>query len=249
MFPPRSGNPRSRGHRRAPGRRMHQPVASTAKGIVGRHRLQRRATRRSPAPICCSPSGADPIPTTSGSTGPASRSTRAATSRSTTSCAPTCPGSGRSATATAAAPSPTPPTTISRSSPPTCSTASRAASAIASPAYALYIDPPLGRVGMTEREARAGGRTLLAAKRPMTRVGRAIEKGETQGFMKIAGRRRDQRDPRRRDPRHRRRRGDPRHPRHHERRAPYTVLQRAMPIHPTVSELIPTVLGELRPLD
>ena len=53
-------------------------------------------------------------------------------------------------------------------------------------AYALYIDPPLGRVGMTEAQARATGRPILTSKRPMTRVGRAIEKGETQGFMKIA---------------------------------------------------------------
>ena len=52
------------------------------------------------------------------------------------------------------------------------------------PAYALYIDPPLGRVGMTETEARAGARPLLVGRRPMNR-GRAIEKGETQGFMKI----------------------------------------------------------------
>ena len=52
------------------------------------------------------------------------------------------------------------------------------------PAYALYIDPPLGRVGMTETQARATGRPLLLATRPMTRVGRAVEKGETQGFMK-----------------------------------------------------------------
>ena len=52
-------------------------------------------------------------------------------------------------------------------------------------AYALYIDPPLGRVGMTEREARASGRPLLIGSRPMSRVGRAVEKGETQGFMKV----------------------------------------------------------------
>ena len=51
--------------------------------------------------------------------------------------------------------------------------------------YALYVDPPLGRVGMTEAEARASGRTVLVSKRPMSRVGRAIEKDETQGFMKI----------------------------------------------------------------
>jgi pyruvate/2-oxoglutarate dehydrogenase complex dihydrolipoamide dehydrogenase (E3) component len=49
--------------------------------------------------------------------------------------------------------------------------------------YALYVDPPLGRAGMTEVQARATGRPLLVGRRPMTRVGRAIEKGETQGFM------------------------------------------------------------------
>src|SRR5204863_8257074 len=53
------------------------------------------------------------------------------------------------------------------------------------PGYALYIDPPLGRVGLTDSQARAGGRALLGAQRPMSRVGRAIEKGETQGLMKI----------------------------------------------------------------
>jgi pyruvate/2-oxoglutarate dehydrogenase complex dihydrolipoamide dehydrogenase (E3) component len=53
------------------------------------------------------------------------------------------------------------------------------------PGYALYIDPPLGRTGMTEAEARQSGRPLLIGKRPMTRVGRAIEKGESQGFMKV----------------------------------------------------------------
>jgi pyruvate/2-oxoglutarate dehydrogenase complex dihydrolipoamide dehydrogenase (E3) component len=115
------------------------------------------------------------------------------------------------------------------------------------PAYALYVDPPLGRVGMTEREARATGRPLLVGSRPMTRVSRAVEKGETQGLMKIVV-----------DAETRRILGaailgtggdeaihgvldimnaD----------APYDVLQRAMPIHPTVSELIPTLLGEMRP--
>ena len=49
----------------------------------------------------------------------------------------------------------------------------------------LYVDPPLGRVGMTDAQARASGRKLLIGKRPMSRVGRAIEKGETQGFMKV----------------------------------------------------------------
>jgi pyruvate/2-oxoglutarate dehydrogenase complex dihydrolipoamide dehydrogenase (E3) component len=115
--------------------------------------------------------------------------------------------------------------------------------------YALYIDPPLGRVGVTDAQARAGGRKLLAGKRQMTRVGRAIEKGETQGFIKITvdaetkqilgaailGTGGDEAI--------------------HgildivNTGALYTVLQRAMPIHPTVSELIPTVLAELQPLD
>jgi pyruvate/2-oxoglutarate dehydrogenase complex dihydrolipoamide dehydrogenase (E3) component len=115
-------------------------------------------------------------------------------------------------------------------------------------AYGLYIDPPLGRAGLTEAEVRKTGRRALVGKRPMTRVGRAVEKGETQGFMKIvvdAGT--------------------------HEilgaailgtggdevihsildvmyAKAPYTLIQRAMHIHPTVSELIPTMLGELQPL-
>jgi pyruvate/2-oxoglutarate dehydrogenase complex dihydrolipoamide dehydrogenase (E3) component len=53
------------------------------------------------------------------------------------------------------------------------------------PAYALFIDPPLGRVGMTEAEARASGRPLLVGRRPMTRVNRAVEKGETEGLMKV----------------------------------------------------------------
>src|SRR6185369_17905016 len=53
-------------------------------------------------------------------------------------------------------------------------------------AYGLYVDPPLGRVGMTDAEIRKSGVKALVGKRPMTRVGRAVEKGETQGFMKIA---------------------------------------------------------------
>lgn len=116
------------------------------------------------------------------------------------------------------------------------------------PGYALYIDPPLGRVGMTEAQARASGRPLLMGIRPMTRVGRAIEKGETQGFIKIVidaethrilgaailGTGGDEAihgllDMMNAD-------------------QPYTTLQWAVPIHPTVSELIPTVLGEMQPL-
>ena len=93
--------------------------------------------------------------------------------------------SGRSATATAAARSRTPRTTTTRSSRRTCSTAIRAASTDRIPAYALFIDPPLGRVGMTEREVRADGRRALVATLPMSRVGRAKERSETQGFMKF----------------------------------------------------------------
>ena len=114
--------------------------------------------------------------------------------------------------------------------------------------YAIYIDPPLGRAGMTEIQVRQSGKKALIGKRDMTRVARAIEKGETQGFMKVlieadtklilgaaifgVG-------------------GD-------EiihsildimyAKAPYTTIQRAVHIHPTVSELIPTMLGELQPL-
>ena len=53
------------------------------------------------------------------------------------------------------------------------------------PCYALYVDPPLGRVGMSEAEAKAKGHAVRVGKRPMTRVARAIEKGETQGFIKV----------------------------------------------------------------
>jgi len=116
------------------------------------------------------------------------------------------------------------------------------------PTYALYIDPPLGRAGMTEAQVRASGRKALVGKRPMTRVGRAVEKGETQGFMKVVvdaetnqilgasilgvG-------------------GD-------EvvhcildlmaAKAPYTTMTHTVHIHPTVSELVPTMLEGLRPL-
>jgi pyruvate/2-oxoglutarate dehydrogenase complex dihydrolipoamide dehydrogenase (E3) component len=116
------------------------------------------------------------------------------------------------------------------------------------PTYALYIDPPLGRAGMTVDQVRASGRKALVGKRPMTRVGRAVEKGETQGFMKVVvdaeteeilgaailgvG-------------------GD-------EvvhaildimtAKKPYTAISRTMHIHPTVSELVPTMLQELTPL-
>ena len=116
-------------------------------------------------------------------------------------------------------------------------------------AYALYTDPPLGRVGMTMAEARQSGRRVLVGERPMTRVARAIEKGETQGFMRILvdadskeilgasllGTGCDEAVHAIIDLMY--------------AKAPYTVMQRAMHIHPTVSELLPTILGDLKPLD
>jgi pyruvate/2-oxoglutarate dehydrogenase complex dihydrolipoamide dehydrogenase (E3) component len=115
-------------------------------------------------------------------------------------------------------------------------------------AYALYIDPPLGRVGMTLAEARNSGRRVLAGERPMTRVARAVEKGETQGFMRILvdgdseeilgasllGTGCDEAVHAILDLMY--------------AKAPYTVMQRAMHIHPTVSELLPTILGDLKPV-
>ena len=115
--------------------------------------------------------------------------------------------------------------------------------------YALYIDPPLGRAGLTVDQVRESGRKALVGRRPMSRVGRAVEKGETQGFMKVVvdadtkeilgaailgvG-------------------GD-------EvvqdildvmtAKLPYTAISRTMHIHPTVSELVPTMLQEMTPLD
>jgi pyruvate/2-oxoglutarate dehydrogenase complex dihydrolipoamide dehydrogenase (E3) component len=116
-------------------------------------------------------------------------------------------------------------------------------------AYGLYIDPPLGRVGMTEAQVRESGRDALIGKMQMARVGRARERSETQGFMKILIDAQTERilgasilgiggdeiihsllDVMYAD-------------------APYTVIQRAMHIHPTVTELIPTMLGDLKPLD
>jgi pyruvate/2-oxoglutarate dehydrogenase complex dihydrolipoamide dehydrogenase (E3) component len=116
-------------------------------------------------------------------------------------------------------------------------------------AYALYIDPPLGRAGLTDAEVRKSGRKALTAKRPMSRVGRAVEKGETQGFMKVAidaeskeilgaailGVEGDEVIHSILDVMY--------------ARAPYTVIQRAVHIHPTVSELVPTLLGSLQPMD
>jgi pyruvate/2-oxoglutarate dehydrogenase complex dihydrolipoamide dehydrogenase (E3) component len=113
--------------------------------------------------------------------------------------------------------------------------------------YALFIDPPLGRAGMTEEKARASGRRILVGKRPMTKVKRAVEKGETLGFMKVVvdadskeilgaailGVTGDEVIHSILDVMY--------------ARAPYTLIQRAMHIHPTVSELLPTVFGELAP--
>jgi len=115
-------------------------------------------------------------------------------------------------------------------------------------AYALYTDPPLGRVGMTLAAARNSGRRVLAGERPMTRVARAVEKGETQGFMRILvdgdseeilgasllGTGCDEAVHAILDLMY--------------AKAPYTVMQRAMHIHPTVSELLPTILGDLKPV-
>jgi pyruvate/2-oxoglutarate dehydrogenase complex dihydrolipoamide dehydrogenase (E3) component len=116
------------------------------------------------------------------------------------------------------------------------------------PTYALFIDPPLGRAGMTEREIRAAGRKALVANMPMTRVGRARERSETLGFMKVLA-----------DPDTKQLLGvallgiegdevvhsllDAMYA-----GAPYTVVQHAMHIHPTVSELVPTMLAGLKPL-
>jgi pyruvate/2-oxoglutarate dehydrogenase complex dihydrolipoamide dehydrogenase (E3) component len=116
------------------------------------------------------------------------------------------------------------------------------------PAYALFVDPPLGRVGLTEREVLASGRPALVGKMPMTRVGRARERGETLGFMKILV-----------DARTREILGAALLGLNGDEivhliidvmyaKAPYTVISRAMHIHPTVAELIPTLLQGLKPL-
>ena len=115
------------------------------------------------------------------------------------------------------------------------------------PTYALFTDPPLGRCGMTDAEIRSSGRTALAAKHPMSKVGRAIEKGETQGFIKVSvdaetkqflgaailGTGGDEVVQVLLDVMY--------------AKAPYTVVQHAMHIHPTVAEFLPTVLSKLEP--
>jgi pyruvate/2-oxoglutarate dehydrogenase complex dihydrolipoamide dehydrogenase (E3) component len=115
--------------------------------------------------------------------------------------------------------------------------------------YAMYLDPPLGRIGMTEAEVRATGKPALMATRPMTRVNRAVEKGESLGFMKVMvdaesklilgasllGVGCDEAIHCLLDVMY--------------AKAPYTTISRAVHIHPTVSELIPTLLQSLQPLE
>ncbi len=114
------------------------------------------------------------------------------------------------------------------------------------PIYGLFVDPPLGRVGMNEAQARASGRRVLIGKRPMTRVGRAKERGETHGFIKvmvdgdtneilgaaILGIEGDEVIHAIADVMY--------------ARAPYTTISRAVHTHPTVSELVPTTFQSLR---
>lgn len=114
--------------------------------------------------------------------------------------------------------------------------------------YALFTDPPLGRVGMTDTQARASGKRLLTSKRTMTRVGRAVERGETQGFMKVIA-----------DADTRRILGaailgvsgdEAIHGVLDLMNADesFDTLKWAVPIHPTVSELLPTLIGDLKPV-
>ncbi len=116
-------------------------------------------------------------------------------------------------------------------------------------AYALYIDPPLGRAGLTEREILQSGRSALVGRRPMIKVGRAVEKGESQGFMKIMV------DAQTKEILGAAILGVGGDEAIHSildvmyAKAPYTTIQRAVHIHPTVCELIPTMLGDLKPLD
>lgn len=113
--------------------------------------------------------------------------------------------------------------------------------------YALFIDPPLGRCGMTDADLRKSGRHALVAKYPMQRVSRAVEKGDTQGFIKVTvdadtkqilgaailGTGGDEVIHIVLDIMY--------------AKAPYTTIQRAMHIHPTVAEFLPTILSQLQP--
>ncbi|MBV8924304.1 MAG: FAD-containing oxidoreductase [Bradyrhizobium sp.] len=113
--------------------------------------------------------------------------------------------------------------------------------------YALFIDPPLGRAGMTEAQVRARGKPYLSSTRPMTRVGRAVEKDETLGFMKVLA------DPATKEILGAAILGTGGDEAIHgildamNAKTPYDRLRWAVPIHPTVSELIPTLLLGLQP--
>lgn len=115
-------------------------------------------------------------------------------------------------------------------------------------AYALYTDPPLGRVGMSEKEARKSGRNVLMAVKPMSHIGRALEQGETYGLIKLLV-----------DADTEQFLGAAVLGFHGDdviqivsyfmyTGASYKVMQNALPIHPTVGEFLPTILGELKPL-
>jgi pyruvate/2-oxoglutarate dehydrogenase complex dihydrolipoamide dehydrogenase (E3) component len=115
-------------------------------------------------------------------------------------------------------------------------------------AYAVFVDPPLARVGMSEEEVRRSGRAALIATMPMSRVGRARERGETDGFMKVMA-----------DAQSKRILGAAIHGVEGDEAihtfidimtagAPYPTLQYAMHIHPTISELVPTLLDGLKPM-
>ena len=117
------------------------------------------------------------------------------------------------------------------------------------PVSALYIDPPLAQVGLTETQVRQSGRAALIGTRPMTKIGRAVEKGETQGFMKVLV-----------DAESKKILGAAILGTGGDEAihcilstmyagAPYTTLSHAVHIHPTVSELIPTMLQSIKPLD
>ena len=113
--------------------------------------------------------------------------------------------------------------------------------------YGLFIDPPLGRVGMTEAQVRASGRDALIGVRPMSKVGRAVEKGEADGFMKVMV------DAQSRQVLGAAILGPGGDEAVHSlvdlmyAKAPVDVARNAVHIHPTVSELIPTMLAGLRP--
>lgn len=116
-------------------------------------------------------------------------------------------------------------------------------------AYAMYIDPPLGRVGMSEKEARQSGKNVLMSIKPMTHIGRALEQGETQGLIKLLV-----------DADTEQFLGATVLGFHGDdviqvisyymaTGASYKLMKNALPIHPTIAEFFPTLLGELQPLD